>query len=388
MKQLIRATMAKPPTLSLILCTGLLVVLGRLQNDHCQHPSLGMMNKDGIWLHPRIFLWGKRMANHVWNLKRALTLVSGILITACSSLPNKQSIVVDEYKMVYAVQGEDAPVVVLESGFGAPMENWSKVFSEIGAFSTVFAYNRRGYEGSVHQDDAKEDSITKDIAKTVGEVALDVVAPAASTAVGVVTTANSIAKKAGDDEKLELRAAIQVIEELRALLAKTSMKPPYVLVGHSSGGLYSLYYAKTYPQEVAGLVLVDSSHPEQLLRCRERYGEDKCDVPWLMKSVMKILPEEMLAEFYGLEETGRQVIAAGPLPPIPLIVISHGKKGIGSAPIAEMWPEFQRELAAQSPTSVQILAENSGHFIQKDQPVLVVEAIKRMVNGIRKNSVQ
>ena len=57
-------------------------------------------------------------------------------------------------------------------------------------------------------------------------------------------------------------------------------------------------------------------------------------------------------------------------------------------PIVAMWPEFQQELAAQLPNSTHIIAEKSGHFIQKDQPQLVIDAIREMVNGVRDTTLQ
>jgi pimeloyl-ACP methyl ester carboxylesterase len=318
------------------------------------------------------------------NGKYALIVTVAYLATACASLPNKQRVVVGEYNMTYAVQGEGSPVVVLESGFGETMESWSRVFPEVATFSTVFAYNRRGYEGSENHTKANENSTLKDVATTVGGVVLDTVAPTVSTAVTVATATIAITESVNNDRSTDLRTADQIVEELRALLKEAGEPPPYLLVGHSSGGLYAMYYAKTYPQEVMGLVLVDSSHPEQVKRCRERYGDEKCDPPWVVKTIMKALPDEMLGEFHGMEETGRQVIAAGPLPPIPLVVLSHGKDvSLGSAPIAEMWPAFQQELAAQLPNSKHIIAENSGHLIQKDQPELVIGAIREIVNNSR-----
>lgn len=304
--------------------------------------------------------------------------------TACSSLPNQHSVVVDDYEMTYAATGEGSPVVVFESGFGASMANWSKVFPQVATFSTVFAYDRRGYEGSRHRDLGAGKSVVRDIAATAGEVALDVMAPGVSTAVGVVTTTKAIIETADGDDATEVRTAAQVVEELRTLLTEAGLAPPYVLVGHSLGGLYTLYFAKTYPHEVAGIVLVDSSHPEQLSRCRERYGDSECDVPALMSAMMKMLPDEIQAEFRGIEESGRQVIAAGDMAPIPLTVLSRGKDlDAGPAPIAAMWPEFQQELAAQVPNSTHITAGMSGHFIQQDEPQLVINAIEDMVIAVR-----
>jgi len=160
------------------------------------------------------------------------------------------------------------------------------------------------------------------------------------------------------------------------------MPPPYVLVGHSSGGLYSLYYTKTWPDEVAAIVLVDSSHPEQMVRCRE----EECQPPSAIKAMLKILPEEMYGELTGLEESGRQVQAAEPLKQMPLIVLSRGKEESGDQPLIKLWPELQADLAAMLPDSQHIIADKSGHFIQQDQPELVVQAVKDVLEALKQSS--
>jgi pimeloyl-ACP methyl ester carboxylesterase len=313
-----------------------------------------------------------------------------VFLTACSStpeLPDPRRATVDGYEFRYVVRGKARPVVVFESGFAAPMNNWSRVFSEIGVDATAFAYNRRGY-AEMEGADGDENSVVTDLALTAGTLALDAVAPGAGTAVGIAATVYETRAKTGETEADAVRTAKTVAEDLRALLHQTGMRPPYILVGHSLGGLYSLYFAKTYPREVAGLVLVDSTHPLQAERCREKLGAEKCEGPWLIRTALKLLPDAVYGEWTGRRATGRQVMDAGPFPPIPLVVLTRGKNvsqgGSSFNPFtAGEWLEMQRELEALSPRSRHIVAEKSGHFIQKDEPEVVIQAVRDVVDQVR-----
>jgi len=100
---------------------------------------------------------------------------------------------------------------------------------------------------------------------------LDAVLPGAST----VVTLGKIGSRSTDESAPRTGAAI--VAELHAVLKQTGVRPPYVLVGHSLGGLYTSLYARTYPGEVVGLVLLDSMHPEQIERCQQYLPPKECD---------------------------------------------------------------------------------------------------------------
>ena len=106
-----------------------------------------------------------------------------------------------------------APAVVFESGLGSYKETWDKVFPVIATTNAVFAYDRPGI-GQSTMTSRPRDGAT-------------------------------------------------IVEDLRALLKSRNVMPPYVLAGHSAGGLYMQLFARRYPSEVAGVVLVDSTHPTQ-----------------------------------------------------------------------------------------------------------------------------
>lgn len=229
----------------------------------------------------------------------------------------------------YRQAGSGGPVVVFEAGLGDNLETWKSVQEEVSRFTETFSYNRAGYPGS-------------------------------PDAVGT-------------------RDAATVVAELRALLAQRGLRPPYLLVGHSLGGLYVQYYARNFPNEVTGLVLVDSSHWDQRERMRVANPSSARDAARQASGLSGITREESGA----FELTGRQVHDSPPLRPMPFIVLSAGKMARGSDVSVQFWHELQRELAAQLPQARHTIAERSEHFIQRQQPQFVWAAVRDIVVALR-----
>lgn len=231
-------------------------------------------------------------------------------------------------KYRYRQSGSGGPAVVFEYGLGDRLETWKSVQDEVSRFTETFSYNRAGYSGS-------------------------------PSAVGT-------------------RDAATVVRELRALLTERGLAPPYLLVGHSLGGLYMQYYARNFPDEVAGLVLVDSSHWDQTERIREV-------APAMARAAVKQsggLAGIRREEYGAFDLSGREVRDSPPLRPMPLIVLSAGRHA-GSGMPDSLWDELQRELAAQSPVSRHTIAVRSDHFIQQQQPQFVWAAVRDIVVALR-----
>lgn len=258
----------------------------------------------------------------------------------------------------------NGPTVLFESGLGGTWLDWVRVQPEVSRFARACSYDRSGYGFSER-------------------------GPALA------------------------RSTEQVVDELETLLVYASLPPPYVLVGHSLGGMSMRLFAHRNPEVVAGLVLVDATHEQQF----ERFAAAGLRVPavpnrrsfvisnqWqipegLPESVRTVAQSLVLRpgavrslydELFHMQDSARQMIAARPhLPDVPVHVLVHGKSP-GTSPDSvlryRLWRELQSELAAQGSRGELMVAADSGHYIHLDEPELVVNAIRSIVANLQEQS--
>jgi pimeloyl-ACP methyl ester carboxylesterase len=233
--------------------------------------------------------------------------------------------------------GTGDPTVILEAGLTDSAAPWSGVIPAIAAFTRVVSYDRPN------------------------------------------TTAGA------SDPAPAPRTAADVVADLHALLDAAAVPGPYVLVGHSVGGLFVRLFASTYPDEVAGLVLVDTSHEDQDVRRQALVS------PELFAAEQQAVHQN--TEGIDLDasfDQVREARAAKPLPSMPLIVLSGAQDEPAMFPAgwpmdveAQLHDELQNDLASLVPGGRRVVAENSGHYVQQTQPDLVVESIRAVVEAVR-----
>lgn len=224
------------------------------------------------------------------------------------------------------IEGKGPRTIVLESGFGDTLEVWKTIQPRVADnCARTFSYNRAGY---VDSD------------------------PADAT-----------------------RDAASIVAELRGELQSRNLSPPYVLVGHSLGGLYMQYFARNYPAEVAGLVLIDSTHWHQGLKV-----DATADTPYRARTAVTLyMPFIMRRELTDSTDAGLEVKASPPAPPIPTIVLSSTRPATEAT--SDQRAEaiaMQDSIAADFPGSRHVFVENSGHYIQRDNPAVVIDAIREL----------
>ena len=286
-----------------------------------------------------------------------------------------QLVDVGGYKMHINCTGEGSPTVILESGWADYSPTWTYVQPEVAKTTRVCSYDRAGYGWS--------------------------------------------------EPSPNPRTASWRAKELHALLVNAKIQGPYVLVGHSLGGMFMRVYAYTYPDEVVGMVLVDSTHEEQYERLpgAKSFASDQVrqfrmlgmlsstgfmalapqmipnqgipddvfsqtKVTWATTGFFTVAADELSAmEQSTAEVRALQITSFGDL---PLSVLSAGLDFqipfLSEAESQQYWEEMramQSELAALSSTSKHTIAEQSGHTIQYDQPDLLIDTILEMVDALQ-----
>jgi len=189
------------------------------------------------------------------------------------------------------------------------------------------------------------------------------------------------------------RTARDFVADLHALLRTAHVPGPYVLAGHSNSGLFTQLYASTHPRQVAGLVLIDAVHPayhkRQLALLKPLLPPDVWEAP--RREAMT--PPHRLVDPQGVdiwtsERQTRVALQRSPLRPMPLVVLAHGRvdpspPGWPGEEVERLWQELQRELAQLVPGGRLVIATQSGHDIQDEQPELVLDAIRDVVRAVR-----
>jgi len=234
----------------------------------------------------------------------------------------------------YVLAGYGRPAIVLVNGAGGPLAGWSRVLPRLAELGTVVAYDR----------------------------------------LGVGRSSASRRPQTGE----------AIVAGLRDLLGTIGCDPPFVLVGHSLGGLYANLFARRHPDQVAAVVLLEAAHPgdRSLVDLQPRWLRG---VNRLLSRAGPRRRHEAFTEERWVDETVRQLDAAGAFPPVPLAVVTGGRRPprwLLPAAAAELRAANQRALAGLSPRSRHVVAARSGHFPQLSEPDVVIDAVRWAVGEL------
>lgn len=312
--------------------------------------------------------------------KTVITELGGYNALTASYTPPGHLVDVGGHRLHVFAAGEGSPTVVLEAGQTGWSADWRYVQPEVAAFTRVCAYDRAGMGWS--------------------------------------------------ETGPEPRHALQMAEELRKLLDRSDLQPPYVLVGAGPGAHTARLFHHFFWDEVIGMVLVEARHPEQEKRMPAAWSRLERRKAWQYRWLSRLarwgippylarklgeravrkpaedLPahfrgrylaaayfEACLAELQALPESDRQVRTTGSLGDIPLIVIRHGVANSFSKLRAEQaeeaektWEALQEEMAQLSANGELRAAAEAGRDIALEEPDLVVEAIREVVEAARRGA--
>ena len=342
--------------------------------------------KKTVRLRTKLWKWTKRLVLVVVCGVVALALGGFVyeqtaqVLAAADHPPPGRLLDIGGHSLHIQCSGEGSPTVVFESGLDAMGSlAWLLVQPEVAKFTRVCSYDRAGMMWS--------------------------------------------------EPGPQPRTSRRIAEELHGLLGAADVAGPFVLVGHSLGGPHARVFRQEYPSDVAGMVIVDSSHPGQMsrmpLKMRELAGPPPPAARQFIKAAVACgaqrfmlwvtgfgapewATEEELApylafqsrstgavvdEMGAIEESMEQVRGTGTLDDLPLIVLTAGAENKGPQPpwmtdelradIRKVWLELHTELTELSSNGRQIMAKKSGHYIQHDEPELVVDAIREVVEQVR-----
>lgn len=260
---------------------------------------------------------------------REASINPSVVASPSGPASDERLVSIGDRSLFLGCEGEGSPIVLLESGLGGDHHTWERVMPEIASTTTVCTYDRAGLVQS--------------------------------------------------DPGPEPRSAATAVDDLEALLTAALLEPPYVLVGFSYGGIITQLYAATHPDEIAGIVLVDSNSPDEVEQFEQHLTPEQIETD----RAFALDNPEHIDVYEGFEE----VQAAGALPNVPLVVITAG--------LSDGWPPGwdpevfdalraaqQTELATRTDQGTQLIAEESHHDVPSQQPEIIVTAIGDVLDAV------
>lgn len=275
-------------------------------------------------------------------LVRQFSLVALALLLPLGVALSQQPDLVDvgTHRLEVLRAGSGGPTLVFEAGLGNGLDEWDRVWASAAELSSVVIYSRSGLGRSE-------------------------IGPAPHT-------------------------ARRAVDELHALLGRLKVAPPYVLVGHSYGGLLVRLYTSIYPSEVAGLVLCEGVHEQQV----RRYAVlDSGYSAAFRASFAAALdqpgaPAAEIRETVRIQEAGA-VEGMKPLPDIPIAVLTSMKVTANPQFVNstlrghQAWRAMHDEWFQRSSNGIHLETSRAGHQIPEQEPGLLIEAIRFVLDRVR-----
>ncbi len=188
------------------------------------------------------------------------------------ALPPIQALQTRAGRLSYILSGQGPATFVLFNGAGVTLEGWRALYPEVEGLGQVFAWNRFGVQGS--------------------------------------------------DPPRQRQSGAAVLAALRELLGYAGLAPPYVLVAHSLGGLYANLFARLHPQETAGVVFVEATHPDDHAVLKQHETQLVRALGHVAALPQRLFQKNVHSEIDAVGDTVREIAAAGPFPEVPVRVVT------------------------------------------------------------------
>ena len=275
---------------------------------------------------------------------RQFAITLPMLAATLSALPaqSHQLVSVGDHQLDVVREGSGGPALVFETGLADSLDSWLPTAHTVSEFTTTIAYSRAGFGRS-----------------------------------GAGSSDHSVARD---------------VQDLHALLQALAIKPPFILVAHSYGGIIARLYVSTYPRDVAGIVLVDGTHEQQV----ERWNAIDSTYAPAFRTVFDSMATQTPpgARAAEIRETMKIQAAGGvpgltPLPDIPMAIITSMRANDSSRYVNdtrrghELWRAMHDEWFRRSRNAIHIVTTHSGHDIAGDEPALVEMAIRFVLDRVR-----
>ncbi len=240
---------------------------------------------------------------------------------------------INNHKIYYKHCQNGKPTVIFESGLGDDSSTWKEIQDEISSITSTFSYDRAGIGKSESKDGPK--------------------------------------------------SGMDIVQDLIKIVDNRSLGPPYILVGHSFGGLISRLFASINPDNVAGMVLIDAAPINKEISFQNILKGKQKEI------IIKYLKNPNLnSEMVDKIKTYKQILKHKNKFDFPLTIIIRGlAKCYGpnwpEDKLLEIEQKLQLDYKDLSDSSKTVIAKNSAHYIQLDEPELVLEEIKEMLDKIK-----
>jgi len=264
-----------------------------------------------------------------------------LLLASCNEKMPGNFVTFDNYNLHVIENGTGEPVVIFEGGLNCTTYSYDMLRIPVSKFTRTISYDHAGIGYSTESPDQ--------------------------------------------------RTLPVYVNELRRLLEKEMLPPPYILVGHSIGGFIVRYFAHLYPDEVAGLVFIDMPPDEWFNYIRTTHSpEDVQTFNRIFDPAITVFYEGVAKKELEMYEHNTELLKDIKIPPhisvrmLTSIRFDEFTKRNGYKPDdMAVWAQMQSEELKGVHDATQIITEKSGHYLQKTEPELIVDAVKELVEKYR-----